>query len=425
MHHRLIVRGLIPALASLTLLGLPAELQAYSVFAHETLIDAAWESSILPLLHRRFPDATPEDILEGHAFAYGGSIIQDLGYYPRGSHEYSDLVHYVRSGDFIQALIADSRDVREYAFALGALAHYSADREGHRVAVNRAVPMLYPHLREKYGDLVTYEDDPVAHVKTEFGFDVLEVAKQRFAPDSYRNFIGFKIAKELLQHAFEETYSIPLDSMFPSLDRAIGSLRYNVHSLIPTAVKVAWTLKQKEIKQDIPGMTREKYLYNLSKASYEKEWGGDYQKPGRGAKTLGFLIRLLPKIGPLSILSLRTPTPATEQMFEASFNAALQDYRNLLRSLHEGKLALPNINLDTGGITAPGQYFMSDGAYARLLGQLTSKRAEQISPVLRADILSYFAGAWFQGPIRQDKLDKTKADWSRIHQQIHMLEIQP
>jgi hypothetical protein len=425
MRHRLIVRGLILALVSLTLLGSPAQLEAYSVFAHETLIDTAWESGILPLLHKRFPDATPEDILDGHAFAYGGSIIQDLGYYPHGSHEYSDLVHYMRSGDFIQALIRDSQDVFEYAFALGALAHYAADREGHSMAVNRAVPVLYPHLRERYGDLVTYEDDPVAHVKTEFGFDVLEVAKQRFAPDGYRNFIGFKIAKELLRRAFEDTYSIPLDSMFPNLDRAIGSFRYDVHSLIPTAVKVAWTLKQKEIQQDIPGMTRKKYLYNLSRASYEKEWGKDYPRPGRGAKTLAFLVRLLPKIGPLRALSLRTPTPETEQMFEASFNAALQDYQNLLRGVREGKLNLPNINLDTGTITGPGRYFMSDGAYARLLGQLTSDNADAISPVVRADILAYFRGEWFRDPVRQDRLDKAKVDWSKIPKQIQMLGSHP
>jgi len=425
MHQQSVVRGFILALFFLIMLAFPADLQAYSVFAHETLVDAAWESSILPLLRRRFPDAAPEDILNAHAFAYGGSILQDLGYYPHGSHEYSDLVHYVRSGDFIVALIRDSRDIGEYAFALGALAHYSADREGHSVAVNKAVPVLYPHLREKYGDLVTYEDDPVAHVKTEFGFDVVEVAKHRFAPDAYRNFIGFKMAKELLQRAFAETYSIPLDSMFPNLDRAIGSFRYDVHSLIPTAVKVAWALKQKEIQQDIPGMTRKKYLYNLSRAGYEKEWGKDYDKPGRGAKALAFMVRLLPKVGPLRVLSLRTPTPETEQMFEASFNVALQHYRNLLQSLQEGKLDLRNINLDTGGITAPGKYFMSDGAYARLLSRLTSTGSDPISPELRADILGYFVGAWFHSPIRRDTLDKTKVDWSRIARQLQMLTDHP
>jgi hypothetical protein len=421
VRHRPILRSLICTLTALILLGLPPGIRAYSVLSHETLVDAAWESSIIPLLRKRFPNATPEEIRDGHAFAYGGSVIQDLGYYPRGSYEYSDLVHYVRSGDFVQALIRDARDVCEYAFALGALAHYSADKEGHRLAVNRAVPVLYPSLRKKYGNVATYEDGPVAHAKTEFGFDVLEVAKQRFAPDGYRDLIGFRISKELLQQAFEETYSIPLDSKFPSLDSAIGAFRYSVHSLIPKAVKVAWALKQDEIQQDVPGMTKEKFLFNLSRASYEREWGVDYQKPGRGTKVVAFLVRLLPKIGPLRVLSLRTPTPETEEMFEASFNAALQEYRDLLTSLGNSKLKLPNLNLDTGGITPLGKYSMADNAYARLLVELASSRFEPIPQPLRADILAHFAGVSAPIPRTRDKLDKTKVDWARIPQALDTL----
>jgi hypothetical protein len=283
------------------------------------------------------------------------------------------------------------------------------------------VPVLYPQLREKYGNVVTYEDDPVAHAKTEFGFDVLEVAKHRFAPEGYRKLIGFRVAKELLQRAFEETYSIPLESKFPALDGAIGSYRYTVHSLIPRAVRVAWELKKKEIQQDIPGISRKQFLHNLSRASYEKEWGKDYQKPGMGTRILAFIVRLLPKIGPLRVLSLRTPTPETEQMFQGSFNLALQDFQGMSRSLREGKLSLPNRNLDTDGITARGTYSMSDGAYARLLEQLALQGFEQISPGLRAEILAYFEGASSEGPIKRDRLDKTNVDWSQIPQQLQML----
>jgi hypothetical protein len=409
----------------LVLLSLPGNLSAYSLLSHETLVDAAWETDILPLLRERFPEATPEDMLNCHGFAYGGSIIQDLGYYPRGSHEYSDLVHYVRSGDFVQALIRDARNINEYAFALGALAHYVGDNEGHRLAVNRAVPVLYPRLGEKYGRVVTYEDDPVAHAKTEFGFDVLEVARQRFAPESYHKFIGFKVAKDLLERAFEETYSIPLASKFHSLDTAVGSFRYSATSLIPKAVKIAWTLKKKEIKQDLPGMTRKKFLYNLSRTSYEKEWGKDYEEPGTGTTILAFFVRLIPKVGPFRVLALRTPTPETEQMFEASFNTALKDYQSQLWSLRASKLSLPNRNLDTGGMPSPGTYFMMDGAYARLLAQLALPRPQGISPVLRADILAYFTGMPFQTPVQRDKLDKTKVRWSLLPQQLRALKGSP
>src|ERR1700723_3343080 len=167
--------------------------QGYSVLTHEAIVDSAWDDGIKPLLLQRFPDSTPDDLKKAHSFAYGGCVIQDLGYYPFGSHLFSDMVHYVRTGDFVKALIRDSKDLDEYAFALGALAHYAADNQGHRVGVNRAVPLLYPKLEHKYGNLVTYEEDKLAHLETEFGFDVLQIARGRYAPDGYHDFIGFGV----------------------------------------------------------------------------------------------------------------------------------------------------------------------------------------------------------------------------------------
>src|SRR5450755_2092366 len=194
VHHSIYCRLFaIFAVCGLLLSSAPSS-TAYSVLSHEAIIDAAWDASIKPLLLKRFPDATKEQLREAHAYAYGGSIIQDMGYYPHGSIFFSDLTHYVRSGDFVLALIRDSKDVNDYAFALGALPHYSADIAGHSIGTNRAVPVLYPKLRKKYGDSVNYEENPLAHVKTEFGFDVLEVSKQHYAPDSYHDFIGFAVA---------------------------------------------------------------------------------------------------------------------------------------------------------------------------------------------------------------------------------------
>jgi Zinc dependent phospholipase C len=163
------------------LLSWPLCCRAYSGLSHEAIIDSAWDTSIKPVLLKRFPNATSDELRQAHGYAYGGAIIQDLGYYPHGSIFFSDLAHYVRSGEFVLALIRDARESNElndYAFALGALAHYAADNSGHPIATNRAVPILYPKLKKKYGDTVTYEDDPLAHVKTEFGFDVLEIAQQ-------------------------------------------------------------------------------------------------------------------------------------------------------------------------------------------------------------------------------------------------------
>ena len=416
------IRPFIAVFGTLLLSGFLIQVYGYSVLSHEALIDAAWETGIRPVLLQRFPNATPDELRKAHGFAFGGAIIQDLGYYPHGSHFFSDLVHYVRSGDFIQALIRDSQDLDEYAFALGALAHYAADSNGHRMAVNRAVPILYPALRKKYADVATYEDDPTAHLRTEFGFDVLQVAKERYGADTYHNFIGFEVSTALLERAFQDIYALPLRPLFGNLDDVIGSYRHTVSTVIPKATKVAWVLKKKDIQRDLPGITQRKFLYNLSKASYEKEWGKNYQKPGFGATFLAFIMRIIPKIGPLKALSFRTPTPETEKMFMASFNTALDEYKHLLADTGAGHLVLPNLNLDTGSKIHPWTYFMQDEAYARLLSNLEKEQFKQISPELRSDILTYFGGLSLPAHIKRDKREKTRVDWKKVPQEVEELK---
>jgi zinc dependent phospholipase C len=370
----------------------PFDLRAYSVLTHEAVIDVMWDTNLRPLLLKRFPSATTDQLIHAHAYAYGGAIIQDMGYYPGGNKLFSDLTHYFRSGDFIFALLRDSSDLNEYAFALGAVAHYAADNEGHKIATNEAVPLLYPSLKRKYGNVVTYEDNPLAHIKTEFGFDILQVAKGRYAPESYHNFIGFDVALPLLERAFLETYGIDLKSVSKNEDAAVNSYRYSVSTLIPKATRVAWNLKQSDIERDLPGVTRKKFLYNLSRSSYEKEWGKDYQRPTWDDRLLAFVIRILPKVGPLRILSLRTPTPEAEKLFEKSFNATVDRYRHLLAEIDSGYLQLPNNNFDVGRVTARGQYKLNDRTCAELLHRLSKSRPAGIDPELKTQLLAFYSG---------------------------------
>src|ERR1022692_5182884 len=214
-------------------IGWPAQSTAYAVLAHEAIIDSVWDTNIRPLLLKRFPNATGEELKEAHGYAYGGAIIQDMGYYPHGSKFFSDLTHYMRSGDFVLALLRDSKDLDGYAFALGALSHYAADNDGHLMAVNLSVPLLYPELKKKYGDVVTYEENPLAHVKTDFGFDVLEVAQGRYAPDSYHDFIGFAVSVPLLEQAFQETYGLDLKSVLSDEDKVLGFSRQAAIKIFP------------------------------------------------------------------------------------------------------------------------------------------------------------------------------------------------
>src|SRR6202165_3813400 len=340
---------------------------------------------------KRFPEASQEQLKEAHAYAYGGCIIQDLGYYPFGSHLFSDLVHYVRSADFLQALLDESQNVQEYAFALGALAHYGADVEGHSIAVNRAVPLLFPKLQKQFGNEVTYADNPSAHLKTEFGFDVLQVARGHYAQAAYHDFIGFQVSKDLLDRAFRKTYGLNLKDLFRTLDLALGTYRFSVSRVLPTVTKAAWKLKADEIKLDQPNVSRKQFLYNIRRASFEKEWGSNYEHPGFGARMLALVSRLLPRVGPLKALGFKVPTPETEKMFEDSFNAAVRRDRQSFANAKEGDLKLTNRDLDTGKPVSPGEYLLTDRTYDKLLAKLAEKKFDGVPTELRADIVSFYA----------------------------------
>src|SRR5437763_13922857 len=255
---------------------------SYSVLTHEAIVDSTWDSAIKPLLLKSFPAATADDLTAAHAYAYGGSIIQDLGYYPFGSKFYSDLTHYVRSGDFIVNLLRESQDLNEYAFALGALAHYAADNNGHRMATNVSVPLLYPKLRLKFGNSITYADDPFSHTKTEFGFDVFQASKSRYASEAYKGFIGFQVAKPVLQRAFQDTYGMRIEQVFLNLDLAIGTYRRAVGTILPALTKVARQIQHPELGRDAPRINRTKYLHNLSRSSQQNNWRLDYRRPAVG-----------------------------------------------------------------------------------------------------------------------------------------------
>jgi zinc dependent phospholipase C len=389
---------------------------AYSVLTHEEIVDLAWESGIKPLLLQKYPDTTPEQLVEAHAYAYGGCVIQDMGYYPFGNKRFSDLVHYVRSGDFVANLINEAQDVNEYAFALGALSHYASDISGHP-AVNRAVPLDFPKLRKKFGDKVTFEDDPKAHIRTEFGFDVAQVAKKRYAPKSYHDFIGFQVSKPLLERAFLKTYGIELNDMFKTLDLSIGSYRRGISTVIPEMTKVALLTKENVAVPEKDNKAKKQFVYYLSRADYEREWGKQYEKPGVGARVLAFLFRLIPKFGPFKAVDFKTPSTQTEDLYIKSVDLTVQTYNKELRALKDGNLALPDVNFDTSEKTRAGQYKLTDKAYADLLNKLADRRFDHLTPALRDDVLSFYGNP--NAPI---ETKKHKDKWRDLQQQLAQLK---
>jgi hypothetical protein len=401
----------------LLLLALSPHTYAYSVLTHEEVVDLCWDHDIAPLLKERFPNVTPDQLKDAHAYAYGGAVIQDLGYYPFGSHEFSNLVHYVRSGDFVVNLINEAQDVNEFAFALGALAHYTSDVTGHP-AVNVAVGIEYPKLERRFGHVVTYEDDNTAHIKTEFGFDVSQVARGRYAPQAYHNFVGFQVSKRLLEQAFQDTYGMPLTDVMKHEDLALGTYRHSVSGIIPEMTKVAVATREKELKSEIPDYSRRKFIYRLNRTDYEKEFGHNYERPGVGARILAFVLRIMPKIGPFKGLAYKNPTPKTEDLYFKSVNKTVDLFHVYTQQLRTRSLTLSEMDLDTGKPTQPGEYGLCDDTYAQLVKQLAKQ--DSIDPAVRKNLIAFYEA---------DPADlSTKKDpkkWAALQVDLQKIKTQP
>jgi hypothetical protein len=389
----------------------------YSVLTHEEIVDLVWTSELSPLLLQRFPTLTEDQLKEAHGYAYGGAVIQDLGYYPFGSVEFSNLVHYVRSGDFVRELLLQSQDANEYAFALGALSHYAADISGHP-AVNHAVSIQYPKLRAKYGNSVRYAEDHTAHLKTEFGFDMVQVAKNRYASQQYHDFIGFQVSKALLERTFPIVYGVELKDVLTHEDLAVGSYRFAVSRMIPEMTKVALRTHKKDLMHETPNFAKRKFLYRLSRSDYEKEWGKDYKKDGFKTRLFSLLMRYMPKIGPFKALAFNNPTPQTEDLYFKSINTTVDQFRVFLGQVRTDSLKLANSDFDTGKETKAAEYSLTDEAYARLLEHLAKRKFDLTSPDLRENILAFYSD--LSVPL-ETKKDSTR--WQSVLTDLDQLKL--
>jgi hypothetical protein len=367
---------------------------AYSVLTHEEIIDLLWDQQIVLLLKARFPKATADELKTAHAYAYGGSVIQDIGYYPFGDHTFSDLTHYVRTGDFVQAMLSDAQDLNEFAFAIGALSHYIADIHGHPY-INRSVGIEYPKLAEEYGPVVPYDVDHHAHIRVEFGFDVLQVAKGRYAPEQYHNFIGFQVSAPLLERAFQDTYGLPLTAVMPREQTAVNTYRRSVSQIIPEMTKVALLVKGDELRREIPNFNRQHFLYHLSKADYRKSWGDNFEQPGPGAHVLAAFFKIVPKVGPWRDIDFKEPTAETENLYFKSINETVDSFRKALHGVKDRDLKTAEINLDTGDPTERGKYPLADATYRTLLDDLTAEKFKGVDEPLSDSILEFYAGYAF------------------------------
>jgi len=398
----------------------PLSSKAYSVLTHEAVIDASWGKYIQPLLKQKYPAATDSELLVAHSYAYGGCMIADMGYFPFGSKYFTNLAHYVRTGDFVMALISEAHSLNEYAFAMGALSHYMADQYGHSLGTNHAVPLMYKKVGKEYGSDVTYEQNPVDHSRVEISFDVLQIARGNYVTQNYHDFIGFNVAKPLLERAFMKTYGQDINVVFGDLDLAISTFRWAVKSLLPTVTRSAWSLKKDEIKKANPSATSRNFHYKMKTREYNLEYGKEREKTTFGESVMAFFIKIVPKIGPFKSLKFQTPTPEAEKLFIASFDAVLLHYSAALIRLEHENINLPDIDFDTGKETIYGEYNLTNQTYDELLTKLDANKFSDLTEPLKENILSYY------NSVDTSAFSKSKPDeWKKTYVVLQKVKQMP
>lgn len=410
-------------LLALAIIALPASSPAYSVLTHEELIDLAWEDNIRPLLLARYPGISPAALNEAHAYAYGGSAIQDMGYYPFGKQFFSNLTHYVRTGDFIAALFRNAHNANELAFAIGALSHYLGDNTGHSECINPATAIEFPKLERKYGEIVTYDESPHGHVRTEFAFDIDQLSHHRLAPAAYLRHIGLKVPRALVERAFYETYGLPLNEVLGPEIPAIRSYRSSVRSFIPRFAHAEDVLHGSHFPQDVDDAAFEQFARDVQNADYQRHWNGSRKDAGFFTHVVAWFIVIVPKIGVVSDLAIRGPNKQTEQLYVRSVNDTMSQFRDVLQKLYQqpdAPIVLANRDLDTGNLVRPGSYALTDETYAVLLQKITAKPDRHVPFGIRRDLLAFYADP--NAPIVTKRNQKA---WSKVQDDLATLREMP
>lgn len=426
---------------------------AYSLITHEQLIDLAWQGSIVPLLLSHYPNLTAAQLDEARAYAYGGCVIQDMGYYPFGDQSFSDLTHYVRSGDFIVNLFRNAQNADELAFAVGALSHYIGDSVGHPMATNRAVPVEFPNLAAKYGDSVNYAQGPHQHVQTEFAFDIDEIAHHRVAPLRFLRHIGLKVPTRQLALAYYQTYGLSEDFSLRKRRFNVRGYRFAVRTFIPRVAYAVTLLHRRKEPQDPDTPDYKEIVAETAALNTANHWDTYRRKAGFETYALAALIFILPKIGPLKMVAVKGPTTATETEYIHSLVISITILRRMLnhftpppdgrkfRNLtppaailpvlatitpdtlllsSDPRHPLPNRDLDTGHVVQPGGYRLTDYTYALLLHRLALNPQNPIPPGIKRDVLAYYSKP--DAPIRTKK-DPQR--WAQLQADLATLAAMP
>jgi hypothetical protein len=364
---------------------------SYSILTHEAVIDECWDNTLRPYLLKKFPETnTEEELRVARSYAYGGAILPDMGYFPFGSKDFTNLIHYVRGGDLIEFLIKESKDINELAFSLGMLAHYMGDNYGHSIGVNPSIPTMYPKLKRRFGDTITYEESHKAHKRLEFTFDIIQAYRGKYAPTDYHRFVGFEVPEDLLAKAIQQIYGLQLKDIFTDFKVSITTYRWLVINGFPLLTKAAWKAEKKKVNEGEEKFTSNVQLFKLDKKAFKKCYGKHFKKRGIGSTFLSFIIKITPKIGPLKPLDFKVPKDKVVQNFLNSFNRVKKEYGEAIDQLNSGSINLVNKDFDTGKHSLLGEYCLADETYFYWLKQLHHNQYRDLNMELKENIFDYY-----------------------------------
>jgi hypothetical protein len=191
-----------------------------------------------------------------------------------------------------------------------------------------------------------------------------------------------------------------------------------VAKVIPEMTEVAMATHRPEIGHEPSDKAKQEFVYHLSHADYEKQFGNKYRRPGIFARILAFLLKLIP-FGPAKVLGYHNPTPQAEDHYFRSMDRAMDQYHQLLRQVKADNLQFPNRNFDTGELTRAGDYALCDRTYVAYVFRLREDKFRHLTPSVKADVLAYFRqGLPANGSIKNK-------DWKKLNAMLLELQKEP
>jgi hypothetical protein len=315
-------------------------------------------------------------------------------------------------------------------------------------------------MRAKYGREVSYAEGEHQHVQTEFAFDIDEIAHHRMAPVRFLRHIGLKVPVKQLAVAYYQTYGVS-DEFSPRQRRFnVREYRFVVHSFIPRVAYAITLLRRRHEPAEPETPDAAEIDREVAVVSTENDWQKYGRHAGIGTYMLAGFLFILPKFGPLKLIDVKGPTPATETEYLHSVEVSSAILHRMLARFTPSETAhtstapacdpvstnqspqaipaimtagpnslllscdprhpLPNRDLDTGRVVQPGGYSLTDSTYANLLHHLTRQPAQPIPPGIKQDIQAYYANP--NAPITTKQ---NPAQWAQVQADLAILAGMP